>query len=53
MHLAELYERAGNYDAAARNYARFIELWEEADPELRPRVNEARRRLEGIVQRRG
>lgn len=50
---AELYERIGDSEAAARNYARFIELWQDADPELQPRVRAARARLEAIVGRRG
>ena len=49
---AELYERRGDIDAAARNYARFVELWQDADPELQPRVRAARARLETIVGRR-
>ena len=31
--------KAGHY------YARFVELWKDCDPELRPQVDEARRRL--------
>ena len=51
--LARLEEEAGNPEAAAPLYAEFLSLWENADPELRPRVEEARRRLEAIVAERG
>ena len=42
---AEIYERRGKRDLAARHYRRFIELWSRADPELQPAVAEARKRL--------
>jgi tetratricopeptide (TPR) repeat protein len=51
--LARLEEEAGDPEAAATLYAEFVSLWEDADPELRPRVEEARRRLEAIVAARG
>jgi eukaryotic-like serine/threonine-protein kinase len=44
-HLAQLYEAMGNTTKAAEQYRQFIELWKNADPELQPRVAEARRRL--------
>jgi tetratricopeptide (TPR) repeat protein len=53
LRLAALYEDAGDLEAAARNYARFVELWQDADPELQPRVTDARARLQRIVGRRG
>jgi tetratricopeptide (TPR) repeat protein len=43
--LAELYQRLGERDKAQDYYSRFIELWQDCDPELRPQVAEARRRL--------
>ena len=43
--LGQLYEAKGNSDKAADNYRQFIELWKNSDPELQPRVAEARRRL--------
>ena len=43
--LGELYEAKGNRQRAASHYQRFIDLWKDADPELQPRVAEARRRL--------
>ena len=43
--LGQLYESLGKTDKAAENYRAFIALWKNADPELQPRVAEARRRL--------
>jgi eukaryotic-like serine/threonine-protein kinase len=45
LRLAALYEQRGDVQSAARRYAEFIALWERADPELQPRVVEARQRL--------
>ena len=42
---AELHGRRGERAAAAAEYRRFIALWKECDPALRPLVDEARRRL--------
>jgi tetratricopeptide (TPR) repeat protein len=53
LRLAALYEETGDPEAAARNYARFLELWQDADPELQPRVRDARARLQRIVGQRG
>jgi tetratricopeptide (TPR) repeat protein len=43
--LAELYQRRGERQQAAAHYAVFIELWKECDPEFRPLVEQARRRM--------
>jgi len=51
--LGELHDEAGNLDEAAQHYARFVELWTEADEELRPRVHAAQARLDSIVSERG
>lgn len=51
--LAELEDEAGNLDEAAKRYARFVELWSNADEELQPRVRAAQARLNAIVSRRG
>ncbi|HWA16576.1 MAG TPA: hypothetical protein VG817_09085 [Gemmatimonadales bacterium] len=53
MRLAELYESRGNLVKAGEQYARFIELWEHADPELQPAVREARERLAAIKGKTG
>jgi tetratricopeptide (TPR) repeat protein/tRNA A-37 threonylcarbamoyl transferase component Bud32 len=49
--LGELYEAKGDRDKAASYYTRFIDLWKEADPELQPKVTEARRRLAALTTR--
>ena len=46
---AELHEARGDAAAAAERYGRFIALWRNADPELQPRVQEARRRLAALT----
>jgi tetratricopeptide (TPR) repeat protein len=43
--LGELYEAKGDRDNAAREYARFVELWKNADPELQGSVTDAKARL--------
>jgi tetratricopeptide (TPR) repeat protein len=44
-HLARAYEGMGEYGKAAKEYAFFVEAWEDADPELQPWVEDARRAL--------
>ena len=46
--LGELYEERGDTARAAHFYARFVQLWERADPELQPQVADVRRRLERL-----
>jgi eukaryotic-like serine/threonine-protein kinase len=46
--LGQLYEARGNHARAAEYYGQFIELWQDADPELQPRVREARRRVAAL-----
>jgi tetratricopeptide (TPR) repeat protein/DNA-binding winged helix-turn-helix (wHTH) protein len=46
FHLAEAYDRKGNSQAARQNYARFLELWRDADPDGLE-VMAARQRLAG------
>ena len=46
--LGELYDAAGNAAKAAQHYESFIELWSEADPELRPQVEAARQALQRL-----
>lgn len=41
----EVHERLRNRAQAARHYARFIELWRDADPEFRPYVDSVRARV--------
>jgi len=51
--LARLYDELGDLEQAAGYYGRFVELWTDADPDLQPRVEAARARLEEIVRERG
>lgn len=46
--LGELYEAKHDRARAADYYARFVDLWRNADPELRPRVADVKRRLEAL-----
>jgi eukaryotic-like serine/threonine-protein kinase len=43
--LGQLYESMGNTEKAIENYRAFIDMWKNADPELQPRVADARKRL--------
>lgn len=47
--LAEIYERLGDREQAARHYGRFIELWKECDAPLRPAVEAAQARLKQLT----
>jgi tetratricopeptide (TPR) repeat protein len=47
--LAELHEVRGHMAQAAEYYRRFAELWKDADPELQPRVQAARRKAEMLA----
>ena len=51
--VGQLYDETGDLENAAVYYARFVELWADADPELQPRVQAAQARLEEIVRERG
>ena len=51
--LAQLHDEQGDLENAALYYARFVELWADADAELQPRVTVARARLEAIIRERG
>ncbi|MGH7570971.1 MAG: adenylate/guanylate cyclase domain-containing protein [Gemmatimonadota bacterium] len=50
-YLGKAYEAAGEYEKARDAYESFVEYWRDADPELQPRVEEARQaalRLRGL-----
>lgn len=47
--LGELYEQQGQAALARDRYASFVDLWQDADPELQPAVTEARRRLRALA----
>ncbi|MGD2153999.1 MAG: tetratricopeptide repeat protein [Gemmatimonadales bacterium] len=48
--LAGLYELRGDRERARLYYGRFVELWQDADPDLQPRVEAARRALERLSE---
>ncbi len=45
LRLGEIQEKLGNRPKAAQHYARFVTLWQDCDPELRPLREGAERRL--------
>jgi eukaryotic-like serine/threonine-protein kinase len=51
--LGQLYDAAGDTQRALFHLARFTELWQDADPELRPRVEAARGRISALSRRAG
>jgi tetratricopeptide (TPR) repeat protein len=51
--LGELYEARGDSAKAESNYAKFVELWKDADPELQPKVREVRARLAQLRRQHG
>jgi len=46
--LGELYENAKDVRHATEYYGRFVDLWKNADPELQPRVTDARSRIDRL-----
>ncbi len=51
--LGRMYDEEGDPEQAAGWYAKFVELWEDADPGLQPRVGAARARMTEIYGERG
>lgn len=51
--LGELYEAKGDRAKAMDQYSRFLELWQDADPELQPTVRAVRERLAKLKERAG
>jgi tetratricopeptide (TPR) repeat protein len=51
--LGELYDAQGNTAKAIEYYARFVNLWRDADPELQPLVRRAQGRLNALRPDRG
>jgi tetratricopeptide (TPR) repeat protein len=43
--LGDLYEQRGDTAKAVYYYGKLVELWKDADPELQPRVEAARRAI--------
>jgi tetratricopeptide (TPR) repeat protein len=46
--LGELYADASDTKRATEYYGRFVDLWDKADPDLQPRVAEARARIDRL-----
>ena len=53
LYLGQAYEQLGDLEKAAEYYTQFVELWKDADPELQPRVQSARQRLDEILAEEG
>jgi tetratricopeptide (TPR) repeat protein len=51
--LGELYDAKGNREKAISHLSKFVELWKNADPELQPVVNDAKRRLARLQATKG
>ncbi len=51
--LGELYEAKGDTPKAIEHFARFVNLWRNAEPELQPQVREVSQRLERLRAGRG
>ena len=47
--LGQALEESGDIAGAVRAYSRFVRLWENADPDLQPRVETARRALDRLT----
>ena len=47
--LAQAYEQIGEYEKARKEYAFFVDAWQDADPELQPWVEDARRALDRLT----
>ena len=48
LELGKIYEALGRREEAREQYETALEYWREADPELAPRIAEARQRLSGL-----
>lgn len=48
FHRAEIHEKRGERERAVEHYARVVELWRDADPELQGMVRSARSRLQRL-----
>jgi tetratricopeptide (TPR) repeat protein len=49
LYRAQCYEGLGDAEKAVEYYTRFVDHWNDADPELQPMVNEARAGLERLL----
>jgi tetratricopeptide (TPR) repeat protein/tRNA A-37 threonylcarbamoyl transferase component Bud32 len=53
LRLGELNQDAGDAKRAISYYSRFVDLWKNADPELQPRVSEARKQIATLARANG
>jgi tetratricopeptide (TPR) repeat protein len=51
--LGQLYQDAGDTRRAMEYYGRFVDLWKNADPELQPRVAEAKKAMAELMPDKG
>jgi tetratricopeptide (TPR) repeat protein len=51
--LGQIHDERREWAKASGYYARFVDLWKDADPELQPRVRAAQRRLDEIFALQG
>jgi len=49
VRMGDLYAERGDREGAVEYYNRFVDLWNDADPELQPQVEEVRRRIVVLV----
>lgn len=52
LRIGEVREKQGRTNEAIDHLTRFIEFWKDCDPELRPVVEDAKRRLERLKKSR-
>jgi tetratricopeptide (TPR) repeat protein len=48
--LGELYEAKGQREKALSHYRTFLDLWKDADPELQPKVTDAKQRVAALTR---
>jgi tetratricopeptide (TPR) repeat protein len=51
LHRGRICEKLGRKDEAAAHYRRFLDLWRDADPELKPMVEEAKAALDRLAKK--
>jgi eukaryotic-like serine/threonine-protein kinase len=51
--LGELYDSRGDASSAIRHYARLLDLWSDAEPLLRPRLDHLRRTIQRLTSETG
>ena len=51
--LGELHDARADIQKALSYYARFVELWKDADPDLQPQVRKVRARMVELQRRQG